>query len=103
MLNPYFLMTLLYIFMAALMALDASLAFQGGPHPEGKGRVPSLRGLIERGRYTDAADIASALQFGEAMGYEKIASGGMGAVQRNISQLPEEHIKAIGEYLASLK
>ena len=87
----------------ALMALDASLAFQGGPHPEGKGRVPSLRGLIERGRYTDAADIASALQFGEMMGYEKIASGGMGAVQRNISQLPEDDIKAIGEYLASLK
>ncbi len=87
----------------ALMALDTAKAFAGGPHPEGEGKVPSLRGLIERGRYTDAKDIASALQYGEVMGYEKIASGGMGQVQRNISQLPEADIQAIGEYLASLK
>jgi mono/diheme cytochrome c family protein len=87
----------------AVMALDASRAFQGGPHPEGKGRVPSLRGLIERGRYTDAADLASALQFGEAMGYDKIASGGMGQVQRNIAMLPESDIQAIADYIASLK
>lgn len=86
----------------ALMALDTSRAFAGGPHPEGTGKVPSLRGLIERGRYTDAKDIASALQYGEMMGYEKISSGGMGQVQRNISQLPEADIQAIGEYLASL-
>jgi hypothetical protein len=78
-------------------------AFAGGPHPEGDGRVPNLRGLIERGRYKDAKDIASALQFGEMLGYDKISSGGMGQVQRNISQLPEPDILAIGEYLASLK
>ncbi|MCA3575223.1 MAG: cytochrome c [Aestuariivirga sp.] len=85
------------------MALDTARALQGGPHPEGVGRVPSLRGLIERGRYKDAADIASALQFGGMLGYDKLASGGMGQVQRNISQLPETDIAAIGEYLASLK
>ncbi|WP_374331040.1 cytochrome c [Aestuariivirga sp.] len=85
------------------MALDASKAFQGGPHPEGKGRVPSLRGLIERGRYTDAADLASALQYGEVMGYDKLSSGGMGQVQRNISQLPESDIQAIADYIASLE
>ncbi|MFN4142154.1 hypothetical protein [Aestuariivirga sp.] len=85
------------------MALDTSRAFAGGPHPEGEGRVPSLRGLIERGRYKDAKDIASALQYGEIMGYDKISSGGMGQVQRNISELPEADILAIGEYLASLK
>jgi mono/diheme cytochrome c family protein len=85
------------------MALDTAKAFAGGPHPEGKGRVPSLVGLIERGRYKDAKDIASALQFGEMLGYDKISSGGMGQVQRNISQLPEPDILAIGEYLASLK
>lgn len=87
----------------AFMALDESRAFAGGPHPEGKGRVPSLRGLIERGRYTDAADLASALEYGEAMGYDKLASGGMGQVQRNISQLPEADIQAIANYVASLK
>lgn len=85
------------------MALDRSRAFQGGPHPEGKGRVPSLRGLIERGRYTDAADLASALQYGGAMGYDKLASGGMGQVQRNISMLPESDIQAIADYIAGLK
>ena len=85
------------------MTLDTSRAFEGGPHPEGTGRVPSLRGLIERGRYTDAKDIASALQFGEMLGYDKISCGGMCHVQRNISQLPEADIQAIGKYLASLK
>lgn len=85
------------------MALDTSQALAGGPHPEGEGRVPSLRGLIERGRYKDAKDIASALQFGEMLGYDKLSSGGMGQVQRNIAKLPEADIQAIGEYLASLK
>lgn len=85
------------------MSRDDAKAFQGGPHPEGEGKVPSLRGLIERQRYKDAKDIASALQFGEIMGYDKISSGGMGQVQSNISKLPEADIAAIGEYVASLK
>lgn len=85
------------------MVSDKSQFLAGGPHPEGEGRVPSLRGLIERGRYKDAKDIASALQFGEMLGYDKLSSGGMGQVQRNISKLPEPDILAIGEYLASLK
>lgn len=85
------------------MARKDGQAFAGGPHPEGDGRVPSLLGLVERGRYKDAKDIASALQFGEMLGYDKISSGGMGQVQQNISKLPEADILAIGEYLASLK
>ncbi len=85
------------------MSRDDRKAFQGGPHPEGVGKVPSLRDLIGRGRYKDAKDIASALQFGEIMGYDKVSSGGMGQVQSNISKLPETDIAAIGEYLASLK
>lgn len=85
------------------MARDNAKAFMGGPHPEGVGKVPSLRDLIGRKRYKDAKDIASALQFGEVMGYDKIASGGMGQVQTNISKLPESDIAAIAEYVASLK
>lgn len=85
------------------LTLDESKAFAGGPHPEGKGKVPSLRGLIERGRYTDAADLASALKDGEMMGYDGLASGGMGQVQRNISMLPDSDIQAIADYIASLK
>ncbi len=85
------------------MARINSQAFAGGPHPEGEGKVPSLRGLIERGRYKDAKDIASALQYGETMGYDKMSSGGMGQVQTNMSKLPDSDLQAIGEYLASLK
>jgi mono/diheme cytochrome c family protein len=85
------------------MARDNAKAFMGGPHPEGTGKVPSLRGLIERGRYKDAKEIASALQYGEILGFDKVSSGGMGQVQRNIAKLPETDIMAIGEYIASLK
>jgi mono/diheme cytochrome c family protein len=85
------------------MTSDTGKFLSGGPHPEGIGSVPSLRGLIERGRYKDAKDIASALQFGEIMGYDKVSSGGMGKVQANMSKLPESDLLAIGEYLASLK
>ena len=85
------------------MASDMSRFLMGGPHPEGEGRVPSLRDLIGRNRYKDVNDLASALQYGEIMGYDKLSSGGMRAVQANISKLPETDIKAIAEYLVSLK
>lgn len=85
------------------MARDDTRAFAGGPHPEGDGKVPSLRGLVERGRYKDAKDLVSAMQFGETFGYDKLSSGGMGAVQTNLSKLPEADVQAIAEYLVSLK
>jgi mono/diheme cytochrome c family protein len=85
------------------LALDSSRFMEGGPHPEGDGKVPSLRNLIGRGRYKDVADLATAMEFGEIMGYDKLSSGGMGAVQTNLSKLPKSDIAAIAEYLASLK
>jgi mono/diheme cytochrome c family protein len=85
------------------MTADTSRTFQGGPHPEGEGNVPSMVGLIERGRYKDANDLATALEFGEIMGYDKLSSGGMAAVQRNLAKLPKGDIAAIAEYLVSLK
>jgi len=85
------------------MVRDDARAFAGGPHPEGEGRVPSLRGLVERQRYKDAKDLVSAMQFGETLGYDKLSSGGMGAVQSNLSKLPEADVQAIAEYLISLK
>ena len=85
------------------MALDTSRVFMGGLHPEGKGKVPSLRGLVERARYKDATDLVSAFQNGEVLGYEHMSAGGMGEVQRNLSKLPETELKAIAEYLLSLK
>lgn len=85
------------------MTSDTSKYLAGGPHPEGDGKVPSLVDLVGRGKYKDAADLVSAFQFGEMMGYGKMSSGGMGKVQTNLSKLPETDLKAIAEYLTSLK
>ncbi len=85
------------------MARDEAREFAGGPHPEGAGKVPSLRGLGTRGRYKDVKDLTLALQFGETLGYEKLSAGGMAAVQVNLSKLPEQDVAAIAEYLMSLK
>lgn len=86
------------------MMPDFSRYLAGGPHPEGgKDKVPSLRDLIGRKRYKDAKDLVSAFQYGEAFGYDKMSSGGMGAVQTNLSKLPVEDLEAIAVYLTSLK
>ena len=81
--------------------MDRFLA--GGPHPEGKGKVPSLRDLTGRKRFKDADDLNAALRFGEAFGYDKISSGGMGEVQTNMSKLPDADTMAIAGYIISLK
>jgi mono/diheme cytochrome c family protein len=75
----------------------------GGPHPEGEGRVPSLRNLIARSRYKDANDLASAMQYGETLGFDKLSSGGMGDVQAELAKLPASDVQAIAEYLVSLE
>lgn len=85
------------------MALDTSRWMAGGPHPEGDGKVPSLRDLKSRGRFKDPNDLATALEFGETLGYDKMSSGGMAAVQTNMSKLPAEDRTAIATYLMSLE
>ncbi|MGI9513413.1 MAG: c-type cytochrome [Anderseniella sp.] len=85
------------------MALDTSRWMAGGPHPEGEGKVPSLRSLKSRGRFKDPKDLATALEFGETLGYDKMSSGGMAAVQTNMSKLPAEDRTAIATYLMSLE
>ncbi len=85
------------------MASDEAKFLVGGPHPEGKGKVPNLHGLIERGRYKDKADLVLAFQNGELLGYDKMSSGGMGAVQTNLSKLPRADVEAIAEYVTSFK
>jgi len=86
----------------ALMVMDEDRFLQGGAHPGGEGKVPALTGLIERGRYTDAADLTLALMYGETFGYDKLSSGGMAQVQMNLARLPESEVRAIAEYLVSL-
>lgn len=85
------------------MTSNMSKMLQGGPHPEGVGKVPSLINLVGRGRFKDTADLTTALQFGGTFGYEGLAAGGMGKVQANLGKLPEADVKAIAEYLTSLK
>jgi mono/diheme cytochrome c family protein len=86
-----------------MMISDRSRAMSGGPHPSGEGQVPGLRDLVARGRYRDAADLALALQNGETLGYDRLSSGGMGEIQENLARLPDEDVRAIAEYLASLR
>lgn len=86
-----------------ILARDTGRFLMGGAHPEGQGKVPGLRGLVESGRYKDRKDLVLALQNGEILGYEHMASGGMGQVQDNLSRLPQGDVEAIAEYLISLK
>jgi mono/diheme cytochrome c family protein len=86
-----------------IMARDNSRFMMGGPHPEGKGKVPSLHGLVETKRYKDQKDLVLAFQNGEVFGYENMSSGGMGQVQSNMAKLPQADVEAIAEYLISLK
>ena len=87
----------------ALMILDPDRAYEGGPHPRGEGLVPGLLNLEKRGRYSDAADLVLALQFGETFGYDRLSSGGMADVQMNLAKLPEDDLLAMAEYLLSLE
>lgn len=59
--------------------------------------------LEDRGRYSGVSDLTLALQFGETLGYDKLSSGGMADVQMNLAMLPEGDLRAISEYLLSLK
>jgi mono/diheme cytochrome c family protein len=86
-----------------LLIRDESRHLAGGPHPEGSGKVPSLRDLQGRKRYKDIPDLVSAFQLGELGGYDKMSSAGMGAVQTNLSKLPASDLTAIATYLMSLK
>lgn len=86
-----------------LMIPDPSRHLAGGPHPGGKGSVPSLRGLALRGRYKDASDLTLALRFGETLGYDGLSSGDMAKIQMNLAKLPESDVEAISEYLLSLE
>jgi len=85
-----------------LKVRDERRALAGAPHPAEEGTVPSLRGLVARGRYADAADLATALRYGESLGYDKLASGGMGKIQSELARLPDADLAAMAEYLVSL-
>jgi mono/diheme cytochrome c family protein len=85
-----------------IMVPDEGRYLAGGPHPGGEGKVPSLRGLVARKKYKDAADLTLALENGETLGYEHLSSGGMAKIQESLALLPEGDVRAIAEYLLTL-
>ncbi len=85
-----------------LKITDGRRGFAGGRHPAGEGTVPSLKGLLARGKYKDVSDLTLALQNGETFGYDHLSSGGMASIQTNMGLLSDQDAAAIAEYLASL-
>ncbi|HWU00063.1 MAG TPA: cytochrome c [Terriglobales bacterium] len=86
-----------------LLVPEQAKYLEGGLHPNGRTKVPSLHNLIGRGLFKDAGDLADGLKEGEEGGYENMSAGGMGEVQSNLAKLPDSDVKAIADYLASLK
>jgi len=86
-----------------LMLLDRSRWLAGGPHPVDKVEVPSLRNLIRRGRYKNAEALYQALKNGAARGDERMDEGGMNEVLAALAQLNDDDLRAIAEFLASLR
>jgi mono/diheme cytochrome c family protein len=73
--------------------------FAGGPNPEGEGWVPNItqKGIGE----WSAKDIANLLKTGELPEGDSVG-GAMRRVIKNTSQLSDEDIAAIADYVKSL-
>lgn len=83
----------------ALGGIIAGERFAGGPNPEGEGWVPNItqKGLGE----WSAKDIAYFLKTGELPDGDSVG-GAMTRVIKNTSQLPDEDLAAMADYLKSL-
>lgn len=83
----------------ALGGIISEERFAGGPNPEGEGWVPNItqKGLGE----WSAKDIAYFLKTGELPDGDSVG-GAMTRVIKNTSQLPDEDLAAMAEYLKSL-
>ena len=82
---------------------ERSRYLEGGPHPSEAGKVPSLRGLVGGRAYATSEDLYDAFKYGEMFGYDGLSSGGMGQVQANLATIDDSDLRAIVDYLASLK
>ena len=83
----------------ALGGIIASQRFAGGPNPEGEGWVPNI--TQKRLGEWSAKDIAYFLKTGELPDGDSVG-GAMTRVIRNTSQLSDEDLAAMAEYLKSL-
>lgn len=82
-----------------LGGIIAGQRFAGGPNPEGEGWVPNItqKGLGE----WSAKDIAYFLKTGELPDGDSVG-GAMTRVIKNTSQLPDDDLAAMADYLKSL-
>lgn len=82
-----------------LGGITAAQRFAGGPNPEGEGWVPNItqKGLGE----WSAKDIAYFLKTGELPDGDSVG-GAMTRVIKNTSQLPDDDLAAMADYLKSL-
>ncbi|MCK1499382.1 MULTISPECIES: cytochrome c [unclassified Bradyrhizobium] len=82
-----------------LGGITAAQRFAGGPNPEGEGWVPNItqKGLGE----WSAKDIAYFLKTGELLDGDSVG-GAMTRVIKNTSQLPDDDLAAMADYLKSL-
>lgn len=83
----------------ALGGIIASERFAGGPNPEGEGWVPNI--TQKRLGSWSAKDIAYFLKTGELPDGDSVG-GAMARVIKNTSQLPDDDIAAMADYLKSL-
>jgi mono/diheme cytochrome c family protein len=83
----------------ALGGIMAGQRFAGGPNPEGEGWVPNItqKGIGE----WSAKDIAYFLKTGELPDGDSVG-GAMTRVIKNTSQLPDDDLAAMADYLKSL-
>ncbi|MDE5461816.1 cytochrome c [Bradyrhizobium sp. CSS354] len=83
----------------ALGGIIAGQRFAGGPNPEGEGWVPNItqKGLGE----WSAKDFAYFLKTGELPDGDSVG-GAMTRVIKNTSQLPDDDLAAMADYLKSL-
>lgn len=83
----------------ALGGVVSAQRYAGGPEPDGRGWVPNItpRALKDwsRGEWTQLLDTGLTAE-GDSVG------GSMGAVVKNIAELPKEDVQAMAEYLMSL-
>lgn len=83
----------------ALGGIISGERFAGGPNPEGEGWVPNI--TQKRLGEWSAKDIAYFLKTGELPDGDSVG-GAMTRVIKNISQLPDEDLAAMADYIKSL-
>lgn len=85
----------------AAWAMDRARWLEGGPNPDGDGKVPGITPARSSFAGWSAGDIAYYLESGVDPEFD-VVGGSMADVQENLSRLPAEDREAIAAYLKAL-